>query len=120
MDAMQLDTPLRSTDSLVSPGDDNVASTANANEVTETKHNNKNDAAATASAFGAAPVAPAFGSTAAAAAPAFGAAPAAPAAFGGAPPAPGGGGPAFNIGASSTPAGQGRKKLVAKRPWRRK
>ena len=46
MDAMQLDTPLRSTDSLVSPGDDNVASTANANEVTETKHNNKNDAAA--------------------------------------------------------------------------
>ena len=76
--------------------------------------------AATASAFGAAPVAPAFGSTAAAAPPAFGAAPAAPAAFGGAPPAPGGGGPAFNIGASSTPAGQGRKKLVAKRPWRRK
>ena len=48
MDAMQLDTPLRSTDSLVSPGDDNVASTANANEVTETKHNNKNDAAAAA------------------------------------------------------------------------
>ena len=47
------DTPLRSTDSLVSPGDDNVASTANANEVTETKHNNKNDAAATASAFAA-------------------------------------------------------------------
>jgi len=40
-------------DSLVSPGDDNVASTANANEVTETKHNNKNDAAATASAFAA-------------------------------------------------------------------
>ena len=50
MDAMQLDTPLRSTDSLVSPGDDNVASTANANEVTETKHNNKNDAAAVAAA----------------------------------------------------------------------
>ena len=47
MDAMQLDTPLRSTDSLVSPGDDNVAVLANANEVTETKHNNKNDAAAT-------------------------------------------------------------------------
>ena len=44
---MQLDTPLRSTDSLVSPGDDNVAVLANANEVTETKHNNKNDAAAT-------------------------------------------------------------------------
>ena len=42
---MQLDTLLRSTDSLVSPGDDNVASTAFANEVTETKHNNKNDAA---------------------------------------------------------------------------
>ena len=52
---MQLDTPLRSTDSLVSPGDDNVAVLANANEVTETKHNNKNDAAAaaTASAFAA-------------------------------------------------------------------
>ena len=45
----ELDTPLRSTDSLVSPGDDNVAVLANANEVTETKHNNKNDAAATAS-----------------------------------------------------------------------
>ena len=50
MDAMQLDTLLRSTDSLVSPGDDNVASTAFANEVTETKHNNKNDAAADAAA----------------------------------------------------------------------
>ena len=45
---MQLDTPLRSTDSLVSPGDDNVAVLANANEVTETKHNNKNDAAVAA------------------------------------------------------------------------
>ena len=55
MDAMQLDTPLRSTDSLVSPGDDNVAVLANANEVTETKHNNKNDAdAATATAAAAA------------------------------------------------------------------
>ena len=73
-----------------------------------------------APAFGGAPAAAAFGSTAAAAAPAFGAAPAAPSAFGGAPAAPGGGGPAFNIGASTPPAGQGRKKLVAKRPWRRK
>ena len=51
---MQLDTPLRSTDSLVSPGDDNVASTAFANEVTETKHNNKNDADADATTTAAA------------------------------------------------------------------
>ena len=37
-----LDTPFRSTDSAVSLGDDNVAGPAN--EVTETKHNNKSDA----------------------------------------------------------------------------